>query len=124
MKQLCQSIFRSPLEKSTLRHIWTCSLATTLAVTLIACGNNDDSVSQQADLIFENGSVYTVDTTHSQAEAVAVKDGKIVYVGNNSGLKDWRGKETQVIDLKGKMLLPGFKENLQVSSENLAHRIW
>lgn len=108
MTYLTQHIFRFPLAKSTLRHIWTASLATTLAVTLSACGNSDDSVSQQADLIFENGSVYTVDTTRSQAEAVAVKDGKIVYIGNNSGLKDWRGKETQVIDLKGKMLMPGF----------------
>ena len=110
MKQLSQNISRFPLAKSILKHIGTGSVMTTLAVSLIACGDNDNNAgnSQQADLIFENGSVYTVDSTRSQAEAVAVKDGKIVYVGNNSGLKDWRGKETQVIDLKGKILLPGF----------------
>lgn len=110
MKQLFPSLSKFPLAKSSLRHIWTGSVVTTLAISLIACGNNDDNInsSQQADLIFENGSVYTVDAARSKAEAVAVKDGKIVYVGNNSGLKDWRGQKTEVIDLKGKMLLPGF----------------
>ena len=89
MKQLFPSLSKFPLAKSSLRHIWTGSVVTTLAISLIACGNNDDNInsSQQADLIFENGSVYTVDAARSKAEAVAVKDGKIVYVGNNSGLK-------------------------------------
>ncbi|MBU3848895.1 MAG: amidohydrolase [Candidatus Acinetobacter avistercoris] len=110
MKEQSQMNSKFPFAKSALRNFWIGSLATTLAVTLTACGSNDDSAidSKQADLIFENGSVYTVDTVRSEAEAVAVKDGKIVYVGSNSGLKDWRGQQTQIIDLKGKMLLPGF----------------
>lgn len=93
-----------------LRHIWTGSIATALAFTLTACENDDDSSynTQKADLIFESGSVYTVDPANPNADTVAVKDGKIVYVGSNLGLKDWRGKDTQVVDLEGKMLLPGF----------------
>lgn len=63
---------------------------------------------QAADLIFENGSVYTVDKDRSRAEAVAVKDGKILYVGDSKGAAAFKGSNTRVIDLKGKMLLPGF----------------
>lgn len=66
------------------------------------------SNSKPADLIFKNGSVYTVDEKRSWAEAVAVKDGEILYVGNDEGVAAYKGTDTRVIDLKGKMLLPGF----------------
>lgn len=61
-----------------------------------------------ADLIFKNGDVFTVDKDRSWAEAVAVKDGKILYVGDNGGVAAFKGAGTRVIDLKGKMLMPGF----------------
>lgn len=110
MKQIVKGFSSLPLSQSVLRYIWTGSIATALAFTLTACENDDDNASsnQKADLIFESGSVYTVDATKTNAEAVAVKDGKIVYVGSNSGLENWRGQGTQVIDLEGKTLLPGF----------------
>lgn len=63
---------------------------------------------QAANLIFKNGDVYTVDKDRSWAEAVAVKDGKIIYVGDNEGVAAFKGTDTRVIDLKGKMLMPGF----------------
>ncbi len=62
----------------------------------------------QADLIFESAAVYTADAKGTQAQAIAVKDGKIVYVGNNAGLQSWRGEDTRIINLQGKSLLPGF----------------
>lgn len=83
-------------------------LASTLALTLAACGDDKYEQTRSADLIFESGSVYTMDPKLPEAEAVAVKEGKIVYVGDDTGLKEWRGKDTQIINLKGKMLLPGF----------------
>ncbi|MED4203313.1 amidohydrolase [Neobacillus mesonae] len=64
-----------------------------------------------ADLIFKNGNVYTVDKDRSWAEAVAVKDGKIVYVGDSEGVAAFKGTDTSVIDLEGKMLLPGFVDS-------------
>lgn len=67
-----------------------------------------ENSNQAADLIFENGSVYTVDKDRSRAEAVAVKDGKILYVGGTKGAAAFKGTDTRIIDLKGKMLLPGF----------------
>ncbi len=83
-------------------------LASTLALTLAACGDDKYEQTRSADLIFESGSVYTMDPKLPEAEAVAVKEGKIVYVGDDTGLKEWRGKDTQIINFKGKMLLPGF----------------
>lgn len=75
---------------------------------MAACGDDKYEQTRSADLIFESGSVYTMDPKLPEAEAVAVKEGKIVYVGDDTGLKEWRGKDTQIINLKGKMLLPGF----------------
>ncbi|MCM3568612.1 amidohydrolase [Neobacillus mesonae] len=62
----------------------------------------------KADVIFLNGEVITVDADQSVVEAVAVKENRIVYVGSNAGVSDWVGTETDVIDLQGKTLLPGF----------------
>jgi LPXTG-motif cell wall-anchored protein len=63
---------------------------------------------QVADLIFKNGSVYTGDEDRNRVEAVAVKDDEILYVGDNKGVAAFKGTDTRVIDLKGKMLMPGF----------------
>lgn len=61
-----------------------------------------------ADLILFNGKVVTVDKDGSEAEAVAVKDGKIIKVGTSSEIKQLAREDTKRIDLKGKLLLPGF----------------
>lgn len=66
---------------------------------------------QTADLIFKNGEVYTVDKDRSWEKAVAVKNGKILYVGDNKGAAAFKGNDTRVIDLKGKMVMPGFTDS-------------
>jgi len=60
-----------------------------------------------ADTVFRNGYVYTVDEKDSVAQALAVRDGRIVYVGTDAGAKALIGRKTQVIDLKGRMVMPG-----------------
>ncbi|MFT3703712.1 MAG: amidohydrolase family protein [Agriterribacter sp.] len=61
----------------------------------------------QTDLIVHHAKVYTVDSTFSIAEAIAVKDGKIVEAGNNQRILDtYTAKE--MIDAKGKIMYPGF----------------
>jgi predicted amidohydrolase YtcJ len=60
-----------------------------------------------ADSVFRNGYVYTVDSKNSIQQAVAIRDGKIMYVGTNVGIKPFIGKNTEVIDLGGRMLMPG-----------------
>ncbi|MFR4798744.1 MAG: amidohydrolase, partial [Lentihominibacter sp.] len=60
------------------------------------------------DILYINGQIYTVDSSKSWAEAVAVKSGKITFVGTNDEAKSIEAKET--VDLDGKMMLPGFIE--------------
>jgi predicted amidohydrolase YtcJ len=64
--------------------------------------------SQFADAIYLNGTVITVNDSQPQAEAVAVKDGKILAVGDRRTVEQLKGESTQVIDLNGKTMVPGF----------------
>jgi len=60
-----------------------------------------------ADLLLLNGRIVTVDDGFGMAEAVAVRDGLIQAVGGTSDIEALRGDETEVIDLGGRMVLPG-----------------
>lgn len=61
-----------------------------------------------ADFVFTNGRVYTLDTNREWAEAVAVRGKDIVFVGDADGARAFAGANTEVIDLEGRMLMPGF----------------
>ena len=63
-----------------------------------------------ADRVLKNGDIETMDQAQPKAEAIAMKDGKIVYVGNNDGAEAFIGDKTDVIDLKGAYVTPGFVE--------------
>ena len=63
-----------------------------------------------ADLVFVNGAVYTVDATRSWAQAVAVRDGRIALVGTDDDVRAAVGRGTEVVDLAGRMLVPGFQD--------------
>lgn len=64
-------------------------------------------VVQEADTVFLNGKVLLYGNTNRWAKAVAVDDGVITYVGANPGAQELIGADTEVIDLDGKMLMPG-----------------
>lgn len=61
-----------------------------------------------ADYVFQNGKIYTVNEKLPIAEALAVKEDTIVYVGPNTGIQEYIGPQTNVKDFSGKLLLPGF----------------
>jgi predicted amidohydrolase YtcJ len=63
-----------------------------------------------ADLVLTGADVYTVDTARSWAEAVAVRDGKLAFVGTARDAQRFVGPKTRVLDLKGRMVLPGFHD--------------
>ena len=65
------------------------------------------SASVAADLVYRNGYVYTVDANDSVHQALAVRAGRIVYVGDDAGAAALAGKATRVVDLQGRMLMPG-----------------
>jgi predicted amidohydrolase YtcJ len=60
-----------------------------------------------ADRVYRNGEVFTANAKNELAEAVAIRDGKIVYVGNDKGVSPFIGTSTVSVDLKGKFLMPG-----------------
>ncbi|WP_203581738.1 amidohydrolase [Microbacterium hibisci] len=62
-----------------------------------------------ADLVFTGGPVFTANTVRSRATAVAVRAGRIVAVGGDD-VRDLVGPSTEVVDLRGRMLLPGFQD--------------
>ena len=63
--------------------------------------------SQPADIIFHNGSIYTLDQYSSKVNALAVKNGVIVCVGSNEDIKPYVGSTTKVVDLQGHAAIPG-----------------
>jgi len=60
-----------------------------------------------ADLVYRNGAVHTIDSADSVHQALAVRAGRIVYVGDDAGIAGLVGKRTRVVDLQGRMLMPG-----------------
>ncbi len=60
-----------------------------------------------AQLVLVNGFVYTVDDDQPTASAVAVRDGEILHVGSDAGALAFAGPNTEVIDLGGRMAMPG-----------------
>lgn len=69
------------------------------------------AAAEKADYVFKNGAIYTIDSKNPTAQAIAIKGKHISYVGTNEGVEAFVGDKTQVIDLKGQMLLPGFVES-------------
>ena len=68
-------------------------------------------MAEYADLLFINGRVWTMDPRIPYATAVAVANGHIMAVGLDEDMIELQGKGTQVIDLKGRTLLPGFTDS-------------
>jgi hypothetical protein len=63
-----------------------------------------------ADLVLHSGVIYTVDKNHSVAQAIAIKEGRIVYVGPNEGVNRFSGANTRVVDLQNRMIMPGMQD--------------
>lgn len=82
-----------------------------LALVVGAC-DTAPSVAEgdAADLVLTNGKVVTVDAEMPEAEAVAMKDGRIVAVGSAADVDAYVGGATEVIDLEGRLAIPGFIE--------------
>ncbi|MEO5509239.1 MAG: amidohydrolase family protein, partial [Longimicrobiales bacterium] len=63
-----------------------------------------------ADLVLRNGRIMTVDSSGPQAQALAVRGSRIVAIGTNAQINRLVGKNTRVIDLTGKLAVPGLIE--------------
>lgn len=82
------------------------SLIVLAALFLGSCQNPKET----ADSIYLNGKVYTVNDAQPWAEAIAIKDGKIINIGSDDEIKKNIGNSTKVIDLDGKFVMPGLHD--------------
>ena len=80
--------------------------------SLTACQKQEEAAPTPvtADLLMINGYVYTADKERSVAEAVAVREGEIIYVGTAEDAMEFQGTDTPIIDLNGRMMLPGLHD--------------
>jgi len=69
-----------------------------------------EKYSQTADLVLLNGKIFTVDDHVPLAGALAAKDGMIVAIGDDRDIRPYIGSGTEVIDLDGRLAIPGFIE--------------
>jgi len=90
------------------------SLVLACALLAAACAKEPVSGStgrtEPADLVLRGGAVYTVDAARSWAATVAVRTGRIIYVGTGGPPAELIGPSTEVVDLAGRMVLPGFQD--------------
>jgi predicted amidohydrolase YtcJ len=79
------------------------------ALLLVALTLPSNAFAQQspADRVYRNGVVFTANGKNEIAEAVAIRDRRIVYVGNSKGVNAFVGTSTESVDLNGKFLMPG-----------------
>ncbi len=80
----------------------------------------DRAAQQYADTIFKNVKAYTINPAQPWANALAMKDGRIVYVGSMAGVEALRGGATEVLDLQGRVVMPGFVS----AHDHLVSSLW
>ena len=90
------------------------ALCAAIGFALTACDSpveqSESLTGDRADLILTNAKVYTVDPERSWAKAVAIKDGKILFVGTGAEAEQFIGQETKVADIRGRLVLPSFQD--------------
>ena len=93
------------------RHIAAPLAGVLVAATLWVMASRPGRVApaplHPADIVLLGGKVVTLDAQSSIAEALAIRDGRIVAVGSNSSVQPWIGPQTRVVDLSGRTVIPG-----------------
>ena len=76
---------------------------------LFGCGGGGEAstTNENADLIITGAKIYTSDEKQPWAEAIVIKDGKFIYVGEEAGALKYESKNTRSTDLKGRFVIPG-----------------
>ncbi len=110
--------FPSLLKKSLL------TLVSAAALVMAGCSGllSAKSVSKEGVTIYKNGAIYTVNKQQPWAEALVIENGIIKVVGSNADVQAFEATAATVIDLKGKMMMPGFHDvhthPIESASEN------
>ncbi|MFK5955943.1 MAG: amidohydrolase [Planctomycetota bacterium] len=86
-------------------------LSLLLILFTIAAQASPQTSLPQADRILHHGAIYTVDAAQPWAKAMAIKNGTILYVGNHAGAMAYRGSATEMVNLNGRMVMPGIGDS-------------
>ena len=86
-------------------------LAFSIFLVVAAVSTPSQSGHPHADRIFLNGKVWTADDAHPQAEALAISGDKILAVGSNDEVKALASPDTAIVDLRGRLVVPGFQDS-------------
>ncbi|MFA8342751.1 MAG: amidohydrolase family protein, partial [Rhodothermaceae bacterium] len=84
-------------------------LILTFASLLVSCQKEEKKIT--ADMVLTNGKIVTVDDNYPEAEAIAIKGDTIMAVGNKADINKLIGDSTEVVDLKGRLAVPGLIES-------------
>ena len=103
---MSDSSVRSAFPQSRCGRLRILAFAGLLAALLPAT-----APAQDADVVWRNGKIVTVDSHFSTAEAMAVRNGRFLAVGANSEIRKYTGNATRVVDLHGKTVIPGFEDS-------------
>src|SRR5712691_10195852 len=87
------------------------TIASLLGLALTAAGLGSPAQAQNADTVLLNGKIATLDASSPAAEALAVRDGKIVAVGSSTDIRAFAGAGSRVIDLAGRTVIPGLVDS-------------
>lgn len=92
----------------SMQHRYRKLRITLLAMALATSASTAALARSGADIIFRNGIIMPMTGPEDKAEAVAVKDGKILVVGRDAEVAKRKDRQTRIVDLEGRALLPGF----------------
>ncbi len=85
----------------------SCVCTVTAVISVAACSGDDPPAGGYAQVVYKNGKILTVDHQGQVVQSVAIKDKKIISVGTDKSVNQYIGKDTKVIDLGGKTMIPG-----------------
>ena len=89
------------MKRSTVLGAWFLAFVTTFSMARAA------ALPDMADLIIYNAKVLTVNSNFTVASAIAVKGDRILAVGKDRRLEEFRGPETRIVDAQGRTIMPG-----------------
>src|SRR5262249_7692817 len=95
------------IDMTMLRPIVAITVALVTAAASNATAQRQAPPATPADLILVNTRIYTVDDSHPFVEAMAVRGGRVAFVGSTREAMLLRGPSTQVLDLAGRTVIPG-----------------
>ena len=103
----CASAMQRLHPRTMRRSAILLQVVVVIVIALAALVQAQNTPSSPADRVYRNGVIFTADSANTTAQALAIRDGRILFVGSNEAVARFVGPATTKIDLKGRFLMPG-----------------